>query len=93
MRQPLQEEEELSIWFEIDESTDEAFVELESGPEGPDLSVEDDVIVAIAGTVAPVESAGSDRARAKLGKWGELEAEGLELMIRVGEWFQSWELE
>lgn len=93
MRQPLEEDDDLSVWFVIDEETDEAFIELESGPEGPDLSLEGDVIVAVAGTVAPVEADGEDFARASLGTWEELESEGLELMIRVGEWFQSWELE
>lgn len=93
MRQPLQEEDDLSVWFAIDEETDEAFIELESGPEGPDLSLEGDVIVAIGGTVVPVDTDGEDEARAKLGRWEELESDGLELMIRVGEWFQSWELE
>jgi hypothetical protein len=93
MRQPLEEDDDLSVWFVIDEETDEAFIEIESGPEGPDLSLEGDVIVAIGGTVAAVDAADEDFARAELGEWEELESEGLELMIRVGEWFRSWELE
>ena len=93
MRQPLEEDDDLSVWFVIDEETDVAFIEIESGPQGPDLRREGDVIVAIGGTVATVDAEDEDFARAELGEWEELESEGLELMIRVGEWFRSWELE
>lgn len=93
MRQPLYEDDDLSVFFAIDEETDEAFVELESSPDGPDLSLEDDVIVAVGGEISSVSSDSPREATAPLGKWGDLEKEGLELMIRVGEWFESWELE
>lgn len=93
MRQPLHESDDLDVWFAIDESTDEAFVEIESTDEGPDLSIDGDVVVAIAGSVAPLDVEGPGAARARLGTWEELQTDDLELMIRVGEWFQSWELE
>jgi len=93
MRQLLEEDGDLSVWFAIDEETDEAFIELESGPEGPDLTLEGEVIVAVGGTVAPIDADSEQRATAQLGEWEELEREGLELMIRVGEWFGSWELD
>ena len=93
MRQPLHESSPLTIYFAIDEETDEAFIELESTDGGPDLSLEDDIVVAIGGTVADLDRAEPNAARAALGKWADLEKEDLELMIRVGEWFESWELE
>jgi len=93
MRQPLHESDSLSIYFAIDEETDEAFVELQTSETGTDLSVEDDIVVAIGGSVAPLDRAEPNHARAALGDWADLDREDLELMVRVGEWFGSWELE
>jgi hypothetical protein len=93
MRQPLHEGDELSVYFAIDEDTDETFIELESSAIGPDLSDPDDMVVAVGGSVASFDRLEPDRARAVLGIWPDLEQQGLELMIRVGEWFESWELE
>lgn len=93
MRQELHANRGLAIWFAIDEDTDEAFIELESAHDGPDLSVEDDVVVAIAGSIAELEVEGPRAARARLGKWEQLEEQELELAVRVGEWFERWELD
>ena len=92
MRQPLHESDELSVFFAIDEDTDEAFIDLESTEGGPDLNVSEDVVVAVGGEVADVEVYDAHSARARLGYWAELEQEGLQIMIRLGEWFESWEL-
>lgn len=93
MRQPLHRGEQFDVWFEIDESTDEAFLEIESDEDGPELGEGVEVVVAIAGEVCSVDFDGTDRARARLGGWEHLEDDDLELMIRVGEWFESWVLE
>ncbi len=93
MRQPLHEGDDLSVFFLIDEETDETFIELESGPGGPSLDDADDLVVAIGESLAAFDRLDPDAARAVLGSWPELEREGLELMIRVGEWFESWQLE
>jgi hypothetical protein len=93
MRQTLYESDELTIDFFIDESTDEAWVELETAEEGPDLSAEGDVVVAVAGSVAELEVESPQSARAFLGTWDQIGQEGLDLMIRVDEWFERWELE
>lgn len=92
MRQTLYDDD-LAIDFFIDEETDEAYVELESSARGPDLSVEGDVVVALGGDVVDVSVEGPEFARAHLGAWEEIAREDLELMIRVGEWFESWVLE
>ncbi|MFB6262685.1 MAG: hypothetical protein ABEL76_03510 [Bradymonadaceae bacterium] len=93
MREPLHEDEELEVDFGIEEETDRAFVEIRTDAVEPDLSVEDAVVVAVGGTIAELEIADPNRARARLGSWPDIEREGLELMIRVGEWFERWELE
>ncbi len=92
MRQTLHESDDLTVDFVIDESTDEACIELESSQDGPDLSSSGDVVVAVAGSVADLEVDDPQSARARLGPWEELEREALDLMIRVGEWFERWEL-
>lgn len=93
MQRELHTSDHLDILFTIDETTDEAYVQLESSPDGPELDGKGDVVVAVAGSVADLEVSDPHSARAYLGSWPELEREGLDLMVRVGEWFEHWELE
>lgn len=92
MEQELHSDDELAITFHIDESTDRASLLLESELGGPDLTVDDDVVVVANGGPCPVETDGPRRATADLGDWNDLSQGAGTLMVRIGEFFESWEL-
>ena len=74
----------------IDEG-DTAHIAIQSTKNGPDLRVQDDVVVVVDGHGAPVTIEDRLHARAELPDWLSLVARGFHLMVRVGEFFQGWE--
>lgn len=92
MRQELYGEDELRVEFVLDEETGDTWIEIKSAENGPELDEPEDVVVALDGAVAGLDVARPNEAKAYLGVWEAIEKPGMELMIRVGEWFESWEL-
>lgn len=86
----LHNEDDLEIKFIVE--NDEARVEI-SAPAGVDLTASDDVIVVVNGRGCVVVARDSGFAVAKLGVFPEDSAESIQLMIRVHEFFEGWELE
>ncbi len=90
MREEILNEENLRI-FLVESDQDELRVELESAANGPDLSIEDEVIVVVDGEACDVKVASPSAASALLGKASELAERPFELMIRVHEIFEGWD--
>lgn len=104
MREVLHQDDQLTIRLVINDGT--ATVELETTPDGPDLSVDDEVIVAVDGRVCPLEVRSSHFAVATLPEDDdEVDVDGVDdaanasgitspsalLMVRVHEFFEGWE--
>lgn len=89
MREVLHQDSELTIALEVEEGG--AKVVLKSGPEGPDLSVEDEVVVAVNGEVCTVIVKSASLAMAELPEPSDEDSEAIQLMIRVHEFFEGWE--
>lgn len=89
MRELLHQDSELTIALEVGEEG--ATVVLESGSGGPDLSVEDEVVVAVNGEVCRLEVESPRLARAALPEPDEGDSGAIQLMIRVHEFFEGWE--
>lgn len=97
MREVLHQNESLKITLVVDESGEEVTVEIESLSGGPDLSVDDEVVVAVDGHVCPLEVKSSSFAVATLEEpegqqEGAEEGDSAVLMVRVHEFFEGWEL-
>jgi hypothetical protein len=92
IRQDLHNEDDLHVEFVLDESDGETWIELKNAGDGVDLTQEDDVVVALQGRAVEVVADSANAARARLGVWDDIEESGMELAVRVGEWFGSWEL-
>ncbi len=92
MEQQLHSDDELEITFELDEETDRATLRISSELGGPDLTIDDDVIIVANGGPCPIETDGPREATADLGEWDALRDGGGTLMVRIGERFKSWEL-
>lgn len=88
MRETLHEDDELTIRLIADDSG--ARVELESAQGGPDLSADDEVVVAVDGRVCPLEVESARRAQAVLDDDSD-ESPTFTLMVRVHEFFEGWE--
>jgi len=86
----LHDEDGLAITFIVE--NDEARVEVKA-PEGLDLKSTEDVIVVVNGRGCVVVPRDSQFAVSKLGIWPEISTEPVQLMIRVHEFFEGWELE
>jgi hypothetical protein len=86
----LHDEDGLEITFIVE--NDEARVEVKA-PEGMDLKSTEDVIVVVNGQGCVVVPRDSQFAMAKLGAWPAVSADPVQLMIRVHEFFEGWELE
>lgn len=106
MREVLHQDELLTISLVVDD--DEARVEIETAPEGPDLSEPDEVIVAVDGKVCSLTVQSPRFAYAVLIEEAEIEAADHQspdevslpsgrtsavLMVRVHEFFEGWETE
>ena len=86
MREVLHDEEGLVVALE--EGDQGLMAVLESGEDGPDLSVDHEVVVIVDGRGREVVVDDSHRAVASLG-----EPEGnWKLMVRVHEFFEGWEI-
>lgn len=90
MREVLHDEEGLEVAVVLE--NDGAVVELQSSNEGPDLSVDDEVIVVVDGRGRSVDVEGPNRARATIVEQLEEDPDELTLMVRVHEFFQGWDL-
>lgn len=96
MREVLHQDESLRILLVIDEATEVATVEIESLDGGPDLSADDEVVVAVDGQVCPLDVQSSSFAVATLVEPEEgesSEGHSAVLMVRVHEFFEGWETE
>jgi len=58
-----------------------------------DLSNAEDVVVFINGQFVPVEVQDRLHAVATIGDWGRFDGQVVQLMTRVGEFFDGWELD
>lgn len=74
----------------VDEG-DQAHITVQSTRNGPDLFNQDDVIVIIDGQGLPVTSIDRQNARCDLTDWSQLVETGFQLMIRVDEFYSSWD--
>ena len=90
MRDTLHADDSLGIFLVIDEQNDRARLELQSSEEGPDLSIEDDVIIFFDGESLDVDARDAQHARVDLGD-ASLLAEHVKLTVRIHEFFDGWE--
>ena len=90
MREILHDEEGLTIAVVFED--DAAFIDIDSGDEGPDLSVPHEVVVVVDGRGRDVDVDGTDYARAQLLEELDEDPQPLTLMVRVHEFFEGWEL-
>jgi hypothetical protein len=90
MRDTLHADNSLGIFLVVDEDTDRARLELQSSPDGPDLSVDDDVIIFFDGQSLDVDAQDARHARVELGDASILE-EHVKLTVRIHEFFDGWE--
>lgn len=74
----------------IDEG-DDAHITIQSTKNGPDLFGPDDVIVIIDGQGAPITTVDRQHARCDMPDWTNLVKAGFTLMIRVDEFYSSWD--
>ncbi len=74
----------------VDEG-DDAHITIQSTKNGPDLYSKDDVIVIIDGQGVPVTTIDRQHARCELPDWATLIRTGFTLMIRVDEFYSSWD--
>lgn len=84
----------LEITFIVEDGL--ARLEFRSNPLRCDLATASDLVVVLDGKGFEVESSGHDFAVAKLGDWAQLTRDALgalQLMIRVHEFFDGWELD
>jgi hypothetical protein len=86
----LHNEDDLEITFIVE--NDEARVEVKA-PAGMDLQATEDVIVVVNGRGCVVIPRDAQFAVSKIGIWPEISTEPVQLMIRVHEFFEGWELE
>lgn len=86
----LADKSELQITFLVDDG--DGRIELRT--DGTyDLSVSDDVIVFVNQSPMPVTVNDPTHATVPLGDWSRYADESVSLMIRIGEFFDGWELE
>ena len=90
MREALHADDDIGVFLIIDEDEDRAWLELQSSESGPDLSVDDDVIVFLDDRSLDVEAEDARHARVELGDASRLESTA-RLTLRAGEFFEGWE--
>jgi len=83
--------EGLEITFFVEDG--EARVEFRSNARHYHLDDPDDVIVFVNGDHIAVTSEGEHAATARIGAWARYGSTPISLMIRVGEYFEGWELD
>ncbi|MFU8806972.1 MAG: hypothetical protein ACNA8W_24405 [Bradymonadaceae bacterium] len=93
MRDSLHKDDDLDIILVVDEDSGALSVEIESTEAGPDLSVADEVVVAVDGEPCSLQVEGPRRARAAIGHADDFTDKSFELMVRVHEFFDGWEFE
>mgnify|MGYP000038211038 CR=1 FL=1 len=74
----------------VDEGTS-AHITIQSTKNGPDLFNDDDVIVIIDSQGIPVTTIDRQHARCDIPEWETLIETGFQLMIRVDEFYSSWD--
>ena len=90
MRDVLHEDSELKVALVIGDG--ELRLELESTPQGPDLSEPHEVVVVVDGEGREVDVEGERKATAVLRSELEDKPPAMMLMVRVFEFFEGWEL-
>lgn len=80
----------LEITFFVEDGI--ARVEYRAGAEY-DLSEPEDVVLFVNGTPIPVEATGAGEAAGIIGDWSQFKGGAVQLMTRVGEFFDGWEFE
>lgn len=91
LKKSLHNYEGLDITFFVEDG--QARIEFESNGQKYDLSDPDDVVVVVNGDPASVESEDVHHATAHIGEWQRFSGDRVNLMIRVGEFFEGWEVE
>lgn len=86
----LHDADGLEITFIVED--DRARIEFR-GNSDVDLSAHDDVIVVVNGRGFDAVPRDRDFSVAHIGLWSQLSAEPVQLMIRVHEFFEGWELD
>lgn len=92
MREVLYDEQGLEVAVSVREEDGQARLELGSQPEGPDLSVSDEVVVVVNGKGRVVQVDGPRRASAVIAESLGDDPDEMTLMVRVHEFFEGWEL-
>lgn len=90
MRETLHADDSLGVFLVIDEEADRARLELQSSEGGPDLSVDDDVIVFFGGESLDVNTQDERHARVELGDASRLQ-DHVKLTVRIHDFFDGWE--
>ncbi|MBA2664752.1 MAG: hypothetical protein H0U74_20865 [Bradymonadaceae bacterium] len=90
MREEIHAEAKLRLYL-VETPEGQLVVEIESDAGGPDLSVEDEVVVVVDGQARSVEAQSARAARAVVGAVSALEDRPFELMVRVHEFFEGWD--
>ncbi|MFU8802407.1 MAG: hypothetical protein ACNA8W_01235 [Bradymonadaceae bacterium] len=93
MRDSLHKDDDLEIILVVDEDEGDFSVEIVSAESGPDLSVADEVVVAIDGEPCELTVESPRRAGARIGHADDFTDKSFELMVRVHEFFDGWEFE
>lgn len=91
LKKVLSSAEGLEITFFVDDGV--ARVEFRSDGAVHRLDDPEDVIVFVDGRNIPVEPAGVNAATARLGNWEDYGKRPTSIMIRIGEFFEGWELD
>ena len=90
MREILHDEQGLTVAVAVDDGT--LRVELQSTADGPDLSVDHEVVVVVDGQGRQVDVEGPHGAQATVVEQLPDEPQPMMVMVRVHEFFDGWEL-
>ncbi len=80
----------IEITFFVEDGV--ARVEYKSGGDF-DLSEGEDVVLFVNGNAVPVQSTSATEATAVIGPWAAFAGQPVQMMTRVGEFFDGWEFE
>ena len=90
MHEQLHSDEKIAVFLTI-EDDDIMRLEVVATEGGPDLSVDDEVVVAVDGEAVAVAVEDSGHVVAILGAAAELEERTFTVMLRVYEFFEGWD--
>lgn len=90
MHEQLYSDEKIAVFLTI-EDDDMMRVEIVSKDDALDLSVPDEVVVAVDGQALKIAAEDPAHVVAQLGRADELEERSFTLMLRVYEFFEGWD--